>query len=458
MATNPYERRGLIDQAQLGNPTPNNFGDSAAVSSDSLVQRVNTGGGGGPLSKVVDSMQPRTGTPSSNLSFGNTTQSQQHSTPSSLLRAAGIQTGNIAGQQFYAPTVAHSGNDWTASENLRRMKMDAGSLIHRSAWAPKGSGQAAQRAYQSAALADHAAMTTGQAQADVATMQQNAGIVREGVQQSGANQRHSLAEMAGLQRAELLDAGAMQRTLVEQGGANLRTGMETQNRSLMAAMQAQAAARKAPEGYRFSQDGSAMEAIPGGPADPRAGGGKPLNDTQAKSLQFGARMQSAGGNLDSLAAQGVDQPGLIRRAFGAVGMDALGNLTQNSQQQQVEQSQRDFINATLRRESGAAIAETEFDNARKQYFPQVGDRPEVIEQKRRNREISTNGILAEVPNAQQRLGQVLAPSQPQPQPQPVAAQSGQPPAPGAVPAQMSELQRRAANNPVLAKRLQEMGY
>lgn len=135
---------------------------------------------------------------------------------------------------------------------------------------------------------------------------------------------------------------------------------------------------------------------------------------------------------------------------------AVGNLTQNSQQQQVEQSQRDYINATLRRESGAAIAESEFDNARKQYFPQVGDRPEVIEQKRRNREISTNGILAEVPNAQQRLGQVLAPSQPQQEP--VAVQSGQPPASGAAPAQMSELQRRAANNPALAKRLQEMGY
>ena len=59
---------------------------------------------------------------------------------------------------------------------------------------------------------------------------------------------------------------------------------------------------------------------------------------------------------------------------------------------QIEQAQRDFINAALRRESGAAIAESEFENARLQYFPQPGDTPEVVKQKQKNREMQFEKI------------------------------------------------------------------
>jgi hypothetical protein len=64
--------------------------------------------------------------------------------------------------------------------------------------------------------------------------------------------------------------------------------------------------------------------------------------------------------------------------------DALGTLTnwtQSEPQQKVEQAQRNFINAVLRRESGAVIGSEEFDNARKQYFPQPGDEQGTIAQK-----------------------------------------------------------------------------
>lgn len=161
-----------------------------------------------------------------------------------------------------------------------------------------------------------------------------------------------------------------------------------------------------PAGYRRTTDGN-LEPIKGGPADPAVRGSRaPLNDTQSKALQFGTRMQVSGELLDSLAAKGVDQPGLIKRAADTVGAGAAANFTQSAEQQQVEQAQRDFINATLRRESGAAISSSEFDNARKQYFPQVGDSAEVIAQKRANRDIATRGILAEVPDADQRVAQV----------------------------------------------------
>lgn len=61
---------------------------------------------------------------------------------------------------------------------------------------------------------------------------------------------------------------------------------------------------------------------------------------------------------------------------------------------QIEQAQRDFINATLRRESGAAIAPSEFENAQLQYFPQPGDTAEVVKQKQRNREMQFAKIEA----------------------------------------------------------------
>lgn len=64
----------------------------------------------------------------------------------------------------------------------------------------------------------------------------------------------------------------------------------------------------------------------------------------------------------------------------------VGNYLTSENYQKADQAQRNFINAVLRRESGAAISSSEFDNAYKQYFPQPGDTPERIAQKQRNRQ------------------------------------------------------------------------
>lgn len=77
-------------------------------------------------------------------------------------------------------------------------------------------------------------------------------------------------------------------------------------------------------------------------------------------------------------------------ALGAV--PSFGNSMVPKEYQLADQAKRDFVNATLRRESGAAISQSEFDNANKQYFPQPGDSPDVIAQKARNRRTSIEGI------------------------------------------------------------------
>lgn len=136
------------------------------------------------------------------------------------------------------------------------------------------------------------------------------------------------------------------------------------------------------------------------PAAPKATTEKPMTEAQAKATLFGRRMEESDKVLNTVGKDGQVQPGLIKRAAESVpgigsGLGTALNWTQSPEQQQVEQAQRDYVNAVLRRESGAVISDQEFDNARKQYFPQPGDSPEVIAQKNANRQLVISGFKAE---------------------------------------------------------------
>jgi hypothetical protein len=155
-------------------------------------------------------------------------------------------------------------------------------------------------------------------------------------------------------------------------------------------------------------------------ADPRAGtaaplmgpDGKPLKgkaanrqltDSQAKANLFGSRMAESHRILTDL--EGKYSPMGVNAKMAASDVPLVGgaagyagNLMLSESGQQAEQAQRDFINAVLRRESGAVITKPEFANGQKQYFPQPGDGPQVLAQKKRNRELAIQGMAAEVPN------------------------------------------------------------
>lgn len=136
------------------------------------------------------------------------------------------------------------------------------------------------------------------------------------------------------------------------------------------------------------------KAVTGPDGQRLAGTAKALNEGQSKALLFGTRMQEANRVLADLEKDGVSAsvPG-SRAAYvgGAINALTTGN------NQALNQAKTDFLAAVLRRESGAAIGASEYDNGDKQYFPQVGDTPKVIAQKARNRELAINGVLAEVP-------------------------------------------------------------
>lgn len=147
------------------------------------------------------------------------------------------------------------------------------------------------------------------------------------------------------------------------------------------------------------------------------GGAKALTEFQGKATGFGMRADAASQIIEQVGQNGKVQPSLIKRAAEAVplvgeGLGMAANALQTPEQQQVEQAQRDFVNAVLRQESGAAISQGEFDNARKQYFPQPNDTPEVIAQKAANRAAAINGFRVSAGPGARHIGGAPAQQQP----------------------------------------------
>lgn len=70
----------------------------------------------------------------------------------------------------------------------------------------------------------------------------------------------------------------------------------------------------------------------------------------------------------------------------------------NQSEREQFQAQRNFIQATLRKESGAAISNSEFANGSAQYFPAPNDGPSVLAQKKQNRQRAVQQSLAEAGN------------------------------------------------------------
>lgn len=160
-----------------------------------------------------------------------------------------------------------------------------------------------------------------------------------------------------------------------------------------------------PDGYVLGDPRSGAVAPVMGPGGKQLQGkaaDRALTDSQAKANLFGTRMQEADKIITGL--EGKYSPAALNAKMGAEGVPLIGGLAgwagnalMSEEGQQAEQAQRDFINAVLRRESGAVISDQEFGNAKKQYFPQPGDSKAVLDQKRRNRQLATQGLLAEVP-------------------------------------------------------------
>ena len=154
-----------------------------------------------------------------------------------------------------------------------------------------------------------------------------------------------------------------------------------------------------PQGVFGQQSGQPPKPLTPGPAgaqappdgQPRAGvislTEPKVTLDEKKAQTFADRMTTSGEIIDSM---GMSGSGKFDRL--ASGVPLVGEYLTSDEFKKVDAAKRDFINAQLRRESGAVIADSEFANAELQYFPQPNDPPEVVEQKRLLRQRVIQGM------------------------------------------------------------------
>jgi len=172
---------------------------------------------------------------------------------------------------------------------------------------------------------------------------------------------------AGAQRAAAADhyAGA--------GEKNARTAQIKQE---------SAGQGKAPLGYRWAPDGQSLVAIPGGPAAKDA-------PTEGERKAGSLLMRLRGSQQQMLAAIGrqasAEKPiaaAEFVRAIPWIGGDTPANLLTPEARQQVEAAQLDMLDAALTLGTGAAYTKEQLRGYAKSYFPQIGDKPQALEDKR----------------------------------------------------------------------------
>jgi len=126
--------------------------------------------------------------------------------------------------------------------------------------------------------------------------------------------------------------------------------------------------------------------------------GQDMTDTRARELNAITRDQKPPSEgeraafgyytraLDAhQALEGMEEKMASKSLAGQAAYSFLPNAMQSEENQLYKQAQRQFTEARLRKDSGAAIAASEYANDEKTYFPQPGDTPAVLQRKRQAR-------------------------------------------------------------------------
>ena len=112
-----------------------------------------------------------------------------------------------------------------------------------------------------------------------------------------------------------------------------------------------------------------------------ASGGKDLPESQSKSVTYATRARGALADFEPVADQ------LAKRKQGLLEIIplGLGREYQDPLYQQAQASGTEFLQAILRKDTGAAITQEETEQYGKVYLPQPGDSPEALAQKKKAR-------------------------------------------------------------------------
>lgn len=145
---------------------------------------------------------------------------------------------------------------------------------------------------------------------------------------------------------------------------------------------------------------------------------KPMTEAQSKDAVFSTR---AAGALPLIDQFGDALTGMEGALGGTVGqLPVVGNFAKTEAFQQAEQAGKEFLQAILRKDTGAAITSEETAEYGSVYLPRPGDSPQLLQQKKASRLRALEAIKAGMPpqailaqeKALAKTQQGSAPSQP----------------------------------------------
>lgn len=120
------------------------------------------------------------------------------------------------------------------------------------------------------------------------------------------------------------------------------------------------------------------------------GSGKPLTENQSKDAVFATRAQGA---LPDIDKYGEALAGAVDNAASAT----LGNVGTSKEFQLAQNAGNEFLQAVLRKDTGAAITAQEMEEYGKTYLPSFGDKPETLERKKIARRRALEAMKAGMP-------------------------------------------------------------
>lgn len=130
---------------------------------------------------------------------------------------------------------------------------------------------------------------------------------------------------------------------------------------------------------------------------PRSTGQKPVTGAERTTLGFYQRMKDSLDTIES-APDGLASIEDRIAEYGPIDQGRLAyegtgnNYLKSDEMQMYRQAQRQFTEARLRKESGAAIPPEEFRNDARIYFYQPGDSADTVKRKREARRVLLNGL------------------------------------------------------------------
>jgi hypothetical protein len=126
----------------------------------------------------------------------------------------------------------------------------------------------------------------------------------------------------------------------------------------------------------------------------KAGGGKPLTEGQSKDNVYATRAEGALAKLEPVADALAGRAGRIGDALSGISMGLSREVLQSDEYQVAKQAGDEYLQAILRKDTGAAITEPEQALYGVTYLPQPGDRTAVLQAKREARARALAAIQA----------------------------------------------------------------